>query len=95
MEAKKAVKNIVPDESPILAEAADDFLPIEDPVSYTHLAVYKRQGLHCTIFWGISKVVNVLKANKRQKLRPLLVEACLITGGTWQIRTAVHGFADR
>ena len=30
MEAKKAVKNIVPDESPILAEAADDFIPIED-----------------------------------------------------------------
>ena len=30
VEAKKAVKNIVPDESPILAEAADDFIPIED-----------------------------------------------------------------
>ena len=29
-DAKKAVKNIVPDESPILAEAADDFIPIED-----------------------------------------------------------------
>ena len=26
----KAEKNIVPDESPILAEAADDFIPIED-----------------------------------------------------------------
>ena len=30
VEAKTAVKNIVPDENPILTEAEDDFIPIED-----------------------------------------------------------------
>ena len=33
----KAEKNIVPDESPILAEAADDFIPIED-LSLIHIS---------------------------------------------------------
>lgn len=64
---------------------------------YNRIVLTLRDTHRATLhdFWGISKVVNVLKANKRQKLRPFLVEAFLITGGTWQIRTAVHGFADR
>ena len=40
--------------------------------------------ISCRFYFEIDKVVNLLKANKRQKLRPFLVEAFLITGGSWR-----------
>ena len=60
---------------------------------------FRKLGLHavytCTIFHPNGRGAKLLKVNKQQMPRVFLLRAFCLFRGSWRIRTAVHGFADR
>ena len=59
----------------------------------------RKLGLHSvytrTIFDPNNRVAKLLKVNKQQMPQVFLLRAFCSFWGSWRIRTAVHGFADR